>query len=423
MNLTIICCCCGTPPQKKIAAYQKVCSQLILVCSTKVELSLTKEILILPRQPKMGKVAALNNAIKQATGAYILWIDENEILLNIPDLQKNTFYPARISDTDSTTPAVNWQIRLFPNPNSNNFFLKGFQIPAVNTVPGNLAKQQTNNPLQINRKGALFPIKDIQLEINCDKGLPMNDFWQGILLSGKEQFSLAGQHFKKALKKGNLAYWNKLAALNGLANALIESHELEKAKETAQKSLVLTRYQRAPYLTIYQYYNLRGEDAKAYQQLIQYQKTATKGTKANWDVFLTKAHVAFLMAEISYHQGWHEQAYYHYEQFFTCNSGNVSQAILEKLFLYSVELQLRKKAKRYFDALFSDYLSGQFNETNPSVQMMEALRLIKDKNWYGFASDVYRQLVNRWPENDSLRNGWIQSLIKNGQLEEAQALL
>jgi tetratricopeptide (TPR) repeat protein len=423
MNLTIICFCRGTPPQKKIAAYQKVCGQLILVCSTKVELSSTPEILVLPWQPENGKVTALNNAIKQAAGAYILWIDENETQTDIPDLQENALYPARISNTDTTTPAVNWQIRLFPNLNFNHPFFTGFEIPTLNPGLNNLTKQQVNDPLQIIRKGDLFLIEDIQLEINSGKGLPMNDFWQGILVSEKGQFSLAAQSFKKALKEGNLTYWNKLAALNGLANALMESHKLEEARETAKKSLALTNHQRAPYLTIYQYYNLNGEDAKAYQQLIQYQKAAVNETKANWDVFLTKAHTAFLMAEISYHQGWHEQAYHHYEQFFACNSGNVSQPILEILFLYSVELLHRKKARRYFNALFSEYLSGQFNKTNPSVQMMQALGLIKDKKWYEFASDVYRQLVSRWPENDSLRNGWIRTLIKNGQVEEAQALL
>jgi tetratricopeptide (TPR) repeat protein len=422
-DLTTICCCRSVPLLKKIHQYQKACSQLILVCEVEVEPFSGRNITVVPWQHEKGKVSALNKAIQQATKTHILWLEENESLPEIPHLEENTFYPARISNVRAETPAVNWQIRLFPNPYCDEPFFKGFEIPQIYPALNDLNWRQSDLSLAINQRGALFPFKDIRREISQGSDLPMHPFWKGILASGEKQFSAAVSFFKKALKEQYLAPWNRLAAINGFANALMELHEWQEAKKTAEKSLKITAKQQSPYLTLYQYYNIKGESDKAYQQLIQYQKAAKVETEANWDVFMPEAHVAFLIAEISFHQGWHEQAYRYYEQFFVCNNGKVSRPVLERLFLYAVELHQRAKAACYFEALFRNYLTGNLEGEKQSLQIKEALSLFIKNGWYDIASDIYRRLVNRRPDDESLRYGLIRTLVKNGQVEKAQELL
>lgn len=424
-DLTIICICHDTLPQKKVNGYRQACGQLIVVCLNEAALHYHDGFLMVPWHREKGKVAALNEAIQKAAGTHILWIEENETLPEISHLEGKTFCPARIANSKAETPAVNWQIRLFPNPNSGNPFFTGHEIPELRQNLSNREDWQLDYSLTIDREGELFPVEDIQREVNKGINLPMAEFWEGILASREKQFTRAVRCFKNMLKKGNLTYWNRLAALNCLANALMENLELQKARETAEKSLAITPHQRAPYLTIYQYYNLKGEDHNAYQQLVKYQQIAESTTEANWDVFLPTSHVAFLMAEISYHQGLHEQAFKHYEQFFVCKNGQVGQPVLEKLFLYAVKLNKREKAIGYFEALYGEYLTGNINDKNQSVQIQirQALSLITDKGWYDFASGVYRKLVSLQPEDRSLQHGLIRTLVKNEQMDKAQSLV
>ena len=202
----------------------------------------------------------------------------------------------------------------------------------------------------------------------------------------------------------------------------MESHAPEKAKKIAEESIARTPYQRAPYLILHQYYNLKGDYEKAYQKLLRYRKFVVKKTEANWDVLLPKAQTTLLLAEISRHQGRHKQAYKHYAQLFDNSNGNVNQSIIEKLFIYSVELQHRAKAMQYFYALFGDECYNQPDDDR-SINITEALSLIVDKGWYDFASDIYSRLVQQQPEDEKLRHGLIRTLIKNDEVEKARALI
>lgn len=424
-DLTIIYCCRSTPQQQNIDEYQKACGQLILVYSTKIEFQPNGEFTTVPWAPEKGKAAALNKAVQKASGTHILLLEENETLPEVLNLDRKTFYPARITNLAADTPIINWQIRLFPAPKSEAPFFRGFEIPDPRHSLYNSDIQPSDHPLTIHKKGALFPAEDIRRETSSDNMSPMHEFWKGILASEKEDFLTAAQCFKNVLKEQDLKLtpWNKLAALNNLANALMENYEFLKARQTAEQSLALTPHQWAPHLTIYQYHNLKGEDEKAYQQLVDYQRVTENDTEANWDIFMPKAHVAFLTAQVSYHQGWHEKAYYHYNQFFNYNNGQVGRPILEKLFLYAVKLDKQKKAISYFKALFKNYLTNPAAAGDQVQDVKQALSLITDKGWYDSASDIYRQLVSRQPHDESLRHGLIRTLVKNEQVEKAQALL
>lgn len=394
-ELTIICCCRNHLSGQRIHRFQQKCSQLILVYLTEIESSPdTDDALIIPWERAEGKVAALNNAIQQATAGHILWLENNEILPEIPQLEENTFYPARISNTKAELPVFNWQIRLFPTSSSQEIFLKGSEIPEIYSVLRELKVQQSDYQLNIRRRGELFPSEDIQKEADMENESPMHAFWKGMAASAQKRYASASRFFKSSLKEQDLTTWNRLAAFNNLANSLMGFQEWKEARKTAEQSLSITNQQRSPYLTLYQYYNMKGEDEKAYEQLTKYQKVAETETRANWDVYMPEAHVVFLMADISSHQGWHEQAYRYYEQFYKLNDGQVSRAIREVLFLYAVELQQREKAIHYFNALFGEYLAEWPDNEDQSVEVIrEALSLITENGWYDFAADIYKNLL------------------------------
>lgn len=420
-NLTLILHCNSVPAVEKIKDYQAVCGQIIFICSEVSGTALTENFSVISQVREKGKVAALNTAIQRAEGTHILWLHEGEAIPELPKLQQNTFCVARVNNERASTPVQNWQIRLIPNQNSAKPLFKGFEIPEIYSTAKQLGWRQSHYALNIQSGEALFPAEAIEKELDDEGHSIMHTFWQGMMSTEKKGFSNAIRFFNKALKQRKLAPWNELAALNSLANAYMEIYKLHEACKTAKKSLEIAADQRAPYLTLYQYYNLKGDHKEAYKALKKYVEISDVSTKANWDVYLPKAQATFLMAEISLYLGRHENAFNHYKQFFNYHNGSVSDTILEKLLIYSIELEDREKAICYFKELFGTDWSREF-EDGQIDRIKEALSLFADKNWYGFVDNVYEQLVAHKPEDERLRNGWIRMLVKNDEIQRAQAL-
>lgn len=423
-NLTIIHVCDGAPAVAELQEHKEICGQLIIVCKHKYAYDLVSDrFRVVGWVPESGKVAAMNKAVVQAEGDHILWLEEGERLLEIPDLRNNTCYKARVVNDESEHPVHNWQMRLFPNVFSGYAPFCGFDIPEIYVTSIRLNWKQTDAVMTIHRKSTLFSVGVIKQEVEAGTGGASLNFWSAILAAENENFNKAVDYFKDVLSKDDgMAPWDKLAVLNGLANALVETKQLHKAKRYAEKSLQMSANQRAPYLTLYQYYSSRGKPGKAFEMLSRYRKSMDCITDANWDVYLPESQAAFLMAEISFRLGRHEDAYRNYREFYAFNDGEVSQPILEKLFVYAVELHHREEAMRYFEAIFGSDITNEFDD-DTSERISEALSLFADKGWYDLTSDIYGKLLSHRPDDENLRRSCIRSLIKNNELKKAQALL
>ncbi len=423
-NLTIIHICTGAPAVRELEEYREICGQLIVVCKHKYAYELVSDgFRVVGWVPESGKVAAMNKAAVQAESDHILWIEEGERLLEIPDLKKNTCYKARVVNDESEHPVQNWQVRLFPNVFPGDAPFSGFDIPEIYSTSTRLNWKQANSVLTIHRKSPLFSAEVIKREVEAETGDASHNFWSAMLAAENKNFNKAVGCLKEVLNKDKkMAPWNRLAALNGLANALVETQHLQKAKQYAEKSLEMSANQRAPYLTLYQYYSTQRKPEKACEMLDWYRKVIDCITDANWDVYLPESQAAFLMAEISFRSGWHEKAYRHYEEFYAFNDGQVSQPVLEKLFVYAVELQHRDKAMEYFEAIFGSDITAKFDD-DTSQRISEALSLFADKEWHDLASNIYGELLSHRPEDENLRRSCIRSLIKNDEMKKAQALL
>lgn len=419
-DLTIILYCNESPSAETVEDYLAACSQLILAGATiPKNMAPANHVISVPNQADTNKVTILNEAVRQAKEPYILWLHSGETIAFIPTPEESMVYIAKIANREAQGPIYNWQVRLFPNPAKRGNIFTGQAIPDIQYTVNVLNWQCSDQFLTIGRSGSFIPAEEIEKELQCENPTSMRPFWQGMLATEKGNYNAAIAAFRKALRIKELFFWNKLAILNSLANALMEAQHAEEAKNIAEQSLKISENQWAPYLTLHQYYSLKGQWDDAYRHLELYRQKTRQDSSANWDVFLPEAQAAFLMAEIAFGRGNHTKAYRHYQEFFALNGGNISADVLEKLFIYAIELEDQQQAIAYFKAIFGDDVC----KATGKPQLLEALTMFADKGWYDFPSEIYRRLVEYHPEDDAIRHGYIRTLVKNNQIEQAQALL
>lgn len=372
-----------------------------------------------------GKVAGMNKAVKRVRkkGFMVMESDEYCLPSKLPTKFKpDVCYRALVDVAAGSEPQRNYQVRIFPTPNDKEDLFDGFSVPDVNRSFQQFGWELADEIIPIHKSNPLFKISDAESEIAEEKSRLMSLFWQAILDSEHQQYNRAAEKFRKVLKEHTLLEFDYLAVLNGLANALVEQHNLEEARRFATKSLTVNRRQRSPYLTLYKVSKLSGKPDSAYKYLSDYLYTLRFASRANLDVSLSLSECHYLMADTTFKQGDYERAFHHYEWFYELNDGDVSQPVLEKLFIYAIELKNYEKSVQYFNDIFGDYIPDNLDD-DKSARLLESLSLFMDNEWYDFVSDIYEQLVAHNPEDNKLLNGWITTLIKNKEIEKAQELL
>lgn len=373
-----------------------------------------------------GKVAALNQAVGKVTTPFAMILESDELCLSekLPqDPSSDICYRALIDVTDSPEPQRNYQVRLFPVEDFDDKLFDGFSVPDITRSFRKSEWKLSEQVIPIHKSGTLFEVEDAEAEIANKESPTMSWFWQAILDSENQKYRRAEEKFRKVLKNDEeLFEFYYLATLNGLANALVEQHKLEEATQIATKSIEVNSRQRAPYLTLYKVNDLRGRAQNAYENLEDYLGSLRYASRANLDVSLPLSECHYLMADTTFKQGDYERAFEHYEWFYVLNNGRVSLQVLEKLFIYAIELKNYEKSVHYFNDIFGDYIPDNLNE-EMSARLLESLSLFMDNGWYDFVSDIYEELVQHNPEDNELLNGWITTLIKNKEIDKAQELI
>ncbi|MGD8428551.1 MAG: hypothetical protein PVH63_13070 [Balneolaceae bacterium] len=374
---------------------------------------------------KEGKVAAVNRAVTKAERSFLMILENDEYcpFSKLPkNISENSCYRGIIDGAGEGVPQRNYQIRLLPVPDFEKPLFDGFSVPNLDQSFRKSGWKLAEEIIPIHKSRPLFQIADAEMEISQKKSESMSLFWQGILESNNQKYSNAEDKFRKFLKKEPCFEFDYLAALNGLANALVEQHKLSEATRIAKKSLQINSCQRAPYLTLYRVYKLEGRSEEAYQSLNDYLGVLRFASRSNLDVSLSLSECHFLMAETTFKQGDYERAFQHYEWFYELNDRAVSLPVLEKLFIYAIELENYEKSIQFFNDIFGDYIPDKLND-DMSARLLESLSLFMDNGWYDFVCGVYEELVAHNPKDNKLLNGWITSLIKNKEIEKAQKLI
>lgn len=379
----------------------------------------------IPFTTEQGKVFGLNKAMANVRTPFTFLLESSERFS--PDQlpgrpEPQTCYRALIKEEDSSELRNNMQLRLCPVPQKSDRLFDGFAIPDLHRSFRQQGWQVAENELVITRHGLPFSAHAIKQEAAAEKPAPMQDFWGAILDSDSQKYHRAETGFRQFLKQEATFEWYRLAALNGLANTLVEQHKLQQANRIARQSLEISRRQRTPYLTLFKICELTNDSEQAYRYLEAYLEVSQMSSQANMDVVLSPADCHFLMADTSFNEGQYEQAFRHYEQFYDLREGQVSPSVLERLLIYAIELGSYDKAVRYFHAMFGDTPPEQLTETQ-SVRMREVLSLFTDQGWFDFASQTYEKLVAHNPGNQALVHGWISILIKNNEIEKARSLI
>lgn len=369
-----------------------------------------------------NKVGALNTAVRQVQTSFILVLESDEFafLSKLPETpEPAACYAALVDVAGREVPQRNYQLRLFPRPVQHDPLFDGFAIPDLSRTFHSRQWTLSDTLIPIHKRQPLFSMARMEA---AGEEATINPFWKGVFAFEHKKYRQAEKLFHQVIRQRRLLPFDYLAALNGLAGALTEQHKLKQALEIATRSVERDRRQYAPYLTLFKIHKLMGQPGEAYRALGLYLQKACYASRANMDVSLPLSDCHFLMAETAFGEGDYEQAFRHYEWFYELNNRQVSQAVLEKLFIYAIELKNYEKSIQYFDDIFGAYIPDRLTE-DMSARLLESLSLFMDNEWYDFVSGVYEELVESNPGDNQLLNGWITTLIKNKEIARAQALL
>lgn len=370
-----------------------------------------------------SKVDILNRIVSNIDSKWILYLEADEDILlkqlDILPFTENEAYACLIECVGASSKKY-YQVRLFPNTPGNVF--EGIHLPDISACANKRGWALSEFVLPVQKASDLYSMDAIETEIELGANTSMSLFWEASLLSDSGHYAKAEQLFKKTIKQTEAIIYKKLAILNGLADSLMEQHKWEEAEIVALESLSESYIQRAPYLILFKVNYMNGRWEQAYKALEGYLGTLDYESRATMDVFFPVVECHFLMAESQSRLGDYEKAFYHFEQFYYLNNGEVTNSVLERLFIYSIELNDYDKSVFYFNEMFGEEMNEKAAEDIP-IKMLESLSLFNKRGWYDFVGSVYEQLRNYDPTNKKLLHSWVATLVKANKLEQAQDLI
>jgi len=374
-----------------------------------------------------GKVSALNNGIKYIQTPYLLrldgceYIDVDEIMkLKLHSGDKYLIHAqitCRIKE--NLYPKKYLQPRIIPVQEGA---FKGFWLPDVEESFDGFNWKENDLIIHIERNTDLIDKKNIESESAMAVQTRQANFWDAVALADKGDIKKSENKFRKLIQKPSNFAAQHLAELNGLAYVLKELKDWEGSANYAKKSMALEKRQKAPYLLLFEMYFAYGRWEKANECLKKYAQNIDRDIHSATDVFLDVPDLHYLFAECAYKMHHFEQAFDHYQKYYKLKNGDVSEEILEKLFIYSIDLNDYENSIRYFYKLFENNLFELRNEVK-KVKLYEALSLFMDNGWYDFVCKIYEELHTHRPDDDKILQGWIAALVRAKKIDKAQSLL
>jgi len=374
-----------------------------------------------------GKVSALNNGIEQIHTPYLLYLDGCE-RINSEEIEELRF-------ESGTKSLVHAQItcRVKENSNPKKYVqpriipvqegaFKGFWLPDVEESFDKFKWKENDLIIHIERNTDLIDKKNIENESALAIQTRQAVFWGAVALADKGEFAESEKKFRALIQKPSNFTTQHLAELNGLAYVLKELKEWKLSANYAKKSMALEERQKAPYLLLFEMYFAFGRWEKAYQCLEKYAQHIHGDIYSATDVFLDTPDFHYLLAECAFKMHHFEQAFDHYQKYYKLMNGNVKKEILEKLFIYSIDLKDYENSVRYFYKLFSNNLF-ELNDEVQEVKLFESLSLFMDNGWHDFVCQIYEELHNSHPDDNRILQGWIAVLVRAKKLDKAKSLL
>jgi hypothetical protein len=164
---------------------------------------------------------------------------------------------------------------------------------------------------------------------------------------------------------------------------------------------------------------------KAYQHLYTYLQVLAEGSRINHDVMMPLDQTHQLLAETAYHAGQHERAYAHYQELYRIKSETkqeISNSTIERLLLYSIELDEKKEAVSYFHHLYDPILDRKLSD-DEWKEIDRRIQLFAGNEWFDFVVEMYELVFAKNTDRPEALRRLVAALIKNDQIDRAQALI
>lgn len=368
---------------------------------------------------------AVNNKLSEVTSDWILWLRNGEKpdLNSLKDLDfTNTkkCYEALISLENESSHSKMFEIRLFPNHPSIEF--RG-------TIYPNCTESILEQGFDVTSESFLVEAdRTTTKQVTYEEAKPVTAYDYlalGLSTSKQGHHQAALSHYSQAVKMNHLAKHDRMAAFNGLANSYYEQKNRPKCLEMIEKSLQVSQKQCMPYLLRFRLaYNSKAWD-QAYAHLMNYLTNLAEGSHANFDVTIPLTETHYLLGDCALKAGMNDRAHVHYEEYFELSEQEnraIPEDVLERLLFFSVQLEEKEQAIRYFNKLYADRLDQKItDETWKKID--RKLALFNEKEWYEFTGQCYETLFASNRENKNILRRWVAILIKQGDVETAQDLL
>ncbi len=374
--------------------------------------------------PDAGPVACLNSeaAGLETDFLWLLYADETPRWDTLPEkAEKGRCLAFAICRREGERPRRDYQVRLCPLPREGKLF-EGWAIPDPTRAFQREGWSMEKGSAEISKRAGAFPPSRILEESEWTGNTLLSPLWRGLAAAERHRYAEAEEYLQKVLDGRPLFEFDRLAAHNNLAHSQLEQHKLDEAAETARRSAEVNPAQRAPYLIMQRAHLMEGRREKSFEAMRSYLEHLPQPTAANLDTRLSASATHHLMADMKFREGDYKKAFHHYGEYYRLEEGEVEQPVLEKLFIYSIELKDKESSIRYFHDMFGEYLPDRLTD-DMSARLLESLSLFMDNEWYDFVSEIYEQLVTQNPENNELLNGWITTLIRNEEVEKARSLI
>lgn len=397
----------------------------IIVCPDTLVLNDNPSCPVVTYQPSDGLVSAINDAISIVRTSWILLLDEYEKpdwkFLEEYKLEKGNVYFGLIESSESCPlKKQHYEIRLFPK--KDILLFSGHDIPYISNAKIEDLFSLSNHVISIVKLRETDYPGEYEQEMERAPDSARVNLLYAIQLAGEGDHKKAVVHFRNALNSKKLNTFDYTGALNGLANSMAELNHWKDARLLIDRSLAITTQQKMPYLVLYNIarsnrnWNIAGEYLEEY--LAHYDQPS----RTNYDVTLHKVDCHYLLADAAFRSGNYRSAFMHYEKYYELKEGNISDDLLERLFIYSVELSDYDKSKQYFMDLFGN-IPGNQGAGKKYVLMNEALSLFVDKGWTDFACYMYEKIYQNNQDDNEILRRWIAALIKGKEIEKARFLL
>lgn len=372
-----------------------------------------------------GRADVWNRLLSGAVSEWVLFLEQGEELrfYRLPeesDLNPATWVPACIKRKDEKSVKNIYQVRLVHAGATNPF--AGRNLPDCTNYIMENGIHLYDQPIVLERITDGLSYVDPEMEMSTRNVSPKVYLVLGERLMDECKYVYAAAQYRELLNAERLLPFDRLGALNGLAQCYTEQYKWPKALHLAEKSIEAEPAQRVPYLILFRIYQLNKHWSDAYIALKAYHKQMGETSRSSFDKAMSEKETLAKLGEFAMKAGEKEEAFEYFEEMYTDKGEAADKELLRSLMMLSIELEKREKAIMYcgkiFESAFPDKMTGR-----QIVELNDYMTMFMQNGWYVYASEIYEELYKKFSDDDEYRRRLIVAFSKTNRIEKARKLI